>query len=1277
MHRPGYDGTSVSQSTTPFVPQGVAFWELGTSKAESKANDDYDKRVAEHRERIAKGETEDLSKATFVALSAVDWHDPKPKKKATKKAAKKTRAKKAAKSAKTARPLLGKTGWEKAKLQEGVFGQVVALDSSNLEEWLREAPSVAFWLANEMGRPVSGANDVSTYWNRIQAGLTIQLSPATLLASRNGVADRIREWAEGSASDLTVRCHSPHELVAFFCAWCENLPILEKTAIHARSVVVDDRETWKTLVGSPNPMLLIVSPLLRVEAEDVSAAILAGHSVLRQAGVRASSPGSSDPILERIREADLVQSLEAGGVHRIEAQRIARDSGGMFTILRRIRSKHQVTAEPAWAKSEILASLLLAGAWEDERENDLEALVTISGRSYSSLREEANRWSIESDDPPISLIISGRGQNPRYWRFQSSLDAWQFLHRLWSPKLLSRFQTETIAILTDDDPALTLAPEDRPMASLKGKARKYSGHLRKGVAQILAVCASRQNELGEDLGYDYQRLASDVVASVLPAGASWMRWASLSNELRLLMEAAPDEFLTAIESDLDSADPQLAELIRQETSGIYGRAHHSGLLWALEAAAWAPDNFERVAAIITRLSELDPGGTWANRPIESVTGLFFCRRSQSITDVGTRLGVLRTLQQRFPASTWTLLKKLVPRSGRVVMWPSTKPIYRNWAAVIEEDLTKDDLLEFASGVVDLLIEGAEGSDEKWLSLFEIIGSIYFISRPLYQKILGRLQDHLHKGTSTNERKVWWKKLNSFISDQTRFEEGEWQFSPEEIAKWKQTLTELSVKDPIVLLGPLFGEDALDYSDDSLPYEEQRQQLLVQRMAALRNLFDQSGTEGIVEVLKSVEDPFGLGWAMACELGDVCLTEVIPKWLTDEDPKVVKGARNYLAQRVSQNGSEWARQLPTESWTPQQQALLALATPIDQSSWTWVENRGEAVGAEYWAQVYAWGSSDLTEEEATYGCEKLVKSGREWDALHFVMSCDAVTKNKISAPILAALSGILASGSEARGTMDAYRLQESIKLLEGNVDQLGLEEVANWEFAFLSLLDRRSFSPVALERRLSTEPAYFVETLAKLYFPLDDVPEHEMADDEEGEAPFLASGETPEPRPEPSEIQRLTARNVYQLLDNWSLIPGSLSGNQIDEKALSAWVIESRRIATEAKLLRVCDSHIGQLFAKSPLGEDSAIPHEAVRTVLEEIRADRVDRGLEIGIHNLRRSYSKDLYEGGNQERKLAERFRGFADLCKKWPRTRRILQRVSKDYLSQAVKEDGRARGRR
>lgn len=66
IQRPGYDGTTVTTEGTTFVPKGIAFWELGcvVRNPKGKAQEDYDKRIEEHKERVANGETENLKQAT-------------------------------------------------------------------------------------------------------------------------------------------------------------------------------------------------------------------------------------------------------------------------------------------------------------------------------------------------------------------------------------------------------------------------------------------------------------------------------------------------------------------------------------------------------------------------------------------------------------------------------------------------------------------------------------------------------------------------------------------------------------------------------------------------------------------------------------------------------------------------------------------------------------------------------------------------------------------------------------------------------------------------------------------------------------------------------------------------------------------------------------------------------------------------------------------------------------------------------------------------------------
>jgi hypothetical protein len=110
-----------------------------------------------------------------------------------------------------------------------------------------------------------------------------------------------------------------------------------------------------------------------------------------------------------------------------------------------------------------------------------------------------------------------------------------------------------------------------------------------------------------------------MIRALLPTECGWKRWATLGRHLPLLAEAAPEEFLDAVDADLKSRFPQLIELMRQEHhEGISGAAYHSGLLWALETLAWSSKYISRVALLLAKLDDHDPGGTWGNRPSASL-----------------------------------------------------------------------------------------------------------------------------------------------------------------------------------------------------------------------------------------------------------------------------------------------------------------------------------------------------------------------------------------------------------------------------------------------------------------------------------------------------------------------------------------------------------------------------------------------------------------------------------------------------------------------------------
>jgi len=79
-------------------------------------------------------------------------------------------------------------------------------------------------------------------------------------------------------------------------------------------------------------------------------------------------------------------------------------------------------------------------------------------------------------------------------------------------------------------------------------------------------------------------------------------------------------------------------------------------------------------------------------------------------------------------------------------------------------------------------------------------------------------------------------------------------------------------------------------------------------------------------------------------------------------------------------------------------------------------------------------------------------------------------------------------------------------------------------------------------------------------------------------------------------------------------------------------------------------------------------------VIEHLAVDEIDRGLEIERYNMRGIYNKALYEGGDQERALANQYRAWADSSRaRWPRMARVLETSAEGWEAYARREDAEA----
>ena len=104
---------------------------------------------------------------------------------------------------------------------------------------------------------------------------------------------------------------------------------------------------------------------------------------------------------------------------------------------------------------------------------------------------------------------------------------------------------------------------------------------------------------------------------------------------------------------------------------------------------------------------------------------------------------------------------------------------------------------------------------------------------------------------------------------------------------------------------------------------------------------------------------------------------------------------------------------------------------------------------------------------------------------------------------------------------------------------------------------------------------------------------------------------------------------------------------------------------------MCDQTLGEILAHAPADADGAWPCEPVREVLDDFGAEQMRKGFCIGCFNRRGVTTRSMWDGGEQERTLAETYRGHAERVRfSHPNVAAVLDDLAKDYEHDGRRED-------
>jgi hypothetical protein len=1123
--------------------------------------------------------------------------------------------------------------WLDAKRKLGKWKDVVYLDGSMVEDWLSRSPAVAARYARfELGlMPVTGARSTDEFWEEYSSRFGPQLVEQVLLAGREQQAEcLIRRLSEG-VSKLPYAADAPDEVVAFAVAAIRSASPAVRYFLEAKTIVVDTEEAARQVAGIPG-----LSFLPRAQARG-----LAGY--LAQKGPTVVSAGADDKkhdheVLRRPSSTELGKALSGMGFTEQEGYDIAKRCGRSLAVLARLKPSG-TAPQPQWMeRGALLLPALLAGAWHVPTKPDQDVLCNLAAATDYAACEAPLRELAKLQDPPIDHVAD-------VWALRASVDAFIHLGHLIGAEHLARFSEAANTVFGK---AVELPKADdvfRPSAQ-RGPDT-HSKWLRDGMMNTLLHMAVLYEQAGFTVtGATPQEYVNGIVRGLPGLSSDHRLLASLQDQMALLAEAAPVPFVEALERLLEGDAAGISPIFEEHKGLLGSNSYHYGLLWGLELIAWDPQMLLRASLCLARLAEIDPGGSVSNRPINSLRAIFLSWSPNTSATARQRMGVLARVFDLVPSVAWPLTTKLLP-SAHDSSSPTQRPIFREFGERSAEVLTYGVVWESQAFVIDRAIQLAGIDPERWGVLIEAISHFPKQSFEGTAKALKNVLD----STTAETRFVIWDALRKEVNRHRTYAGTDWAMPEEFVSQLDNLVQNFAPSGAVARSTWLFDDWMPDVPGKADRDGDPEVEINEARLKAIREVMQESGMVGLIELAGRVKLPQKVAFATrGLELGFDTLCEFMTQALNaGQELDVVTGV--ILVEGVSRFDAKWMtfakKMLLAKGIAAERIAGMLMSLEESTEIWTYIETFGDEINEAYWQRKHSYfvrGSVD----ELMFAVNSYLSRRRPLAAL------DSASRRMSDIPTTLfirlldeSVEEINASGRTG-GTMSLYNIEQAFNELRKRED-VTPDDVAALEFRYLPVFHVRK-KPLVLHELMVKRPQLFMDAICAVF--------------------KRASGESAAT----TEGAEKLAVAAYELLTGIHILPGQID-DDVDEQALLNWCKEVRLIAVEVDREMIVDQQIGAVLAHAPLSKrDNAWPHESVRSAIEKLGSDALERGVAIERFNMRGAYSKGTAEGGDQERVLAKQSREWAEAMPEWPRTAAMLMRISESWLRDADGSDLSAR---
>ena len=875
------------------------------------------------------------------------------------------------------------------------------------------------------------------------------------------------------------------------------------------------------------------------------------------------------------------------------------------TIRWQSSDEHQINSD--WNQHEYASELAIAnllGAWNELNEADLQIVRQLANEEDYAKWIPKLREMLQQAISPVTFM-NGK------WQVMDRKGMWQALGGRVFDDTLDALKQCAVTVLSERDPQFDLSPDKRYAANIYGKVLKYSTRLREGLAETLALLGTNPGALThfspQHPGWKPQDTATLAVREIFE-NADWVLWGSLNGLLPVLAEAAPNEFLDAVENALDQSPCPFDELFSQEGDGTWGGNYLTGLLWALETLAWDADYLIRVCVILGELAERDPGGNTLNRPANSLTTILLPWQSNTTAPINKHEVAVKKLIKEVPDVAWNLLISLLPNQHQMSFgtrkpeWMDTVP--DDWEDLVTQEKHSKQVASYA----EIAISMASNDMDK---LAELIGILNSLPQPSLDKLLAHLSSEEICGKPEDQRLKLWTQLTEFASNHRRFSDAEWALSDNIVSKIETVAAKLAPENPFYFYRRLFSYKARnDYYKRRETQKGQQQELDQRRQQAIKEILADGGMDMVLQFAESVEAPWFVGHC----LGNIAQAEtdkhILPALLETENTKLALLASAYVSCRQDVNGWEWADGFDKSNWSITQISQFLSYLPLAKETWTRAKDWLGSDEKEYWNKISA--NQYPIDDDFGFAIDKLIAYDRPHTAIEWLSDKKPLDKTRSVKALRAAISS-----QEPPQEMGTHTIIEIIEALQDDPDT-DPDDLFQIEWAYLRLLDRYA-SPKSLENRLASDPDFFCEVIRLIY---------------------RSKKETESPK-EFSEQEKAIAENAYKLLDKWRILPGTQSNGQFLPEQFTEWLNRTKEACAESGHLEAALRRIGKVLIHAPSDPEGLWIHRTVASALNAKDAEKMRDSFWIGIVNSRGVHTID--PTGKPERELAEEYKQKAE----------------------------------